>query len=83
MLAHRTGDGGKKARLTRESTKEAVKTIARGMPETFGNPVVTNSCAFYFRTRGCGRAKRPAFPAPSVFEGETMHHPDADRVAGR
>jgi hypothetical protein len=27
-----TGDGGKKARLTRESTKEAVKTIAQGRP---------------------------------------------------
>ena len=26
------GDGGKRARLTGESTKEAVKTIARGMP---------------------------------------------------
>jgi len=29
-------DGGKKARLTGESAKEAVKTIARGMP---GEPV--------------------------------------------
>jgi hypothetical protein len=27
-----TGDGGKKARLTRESTKETVKTIAQGRP---------------------------------------------------
>ena len=26
------GDGGKKARFTRESAEEAVKTIARGMP---------------------------------------------------
>ena len=45
------------------------KTIAQGMPDRFGGPVVTNSCAFYFCARGCGRAKRPAFPAPSA-EGQ-------------
>jgi hypothetical protein len=33
--------------------------------------VVTNACAFYHCTRGCGCAKHPAFPAPSAFEGET------------
>jgi hypothetical protein len=27
--------------------------------------VVTNACAFYQCARGCGRAERPAFPAPS------------------
>jgi hypothetical protein len=42
------------------------KAIAQGMPDRFGQPVVTNSCAFYFCARGCGRAKRPAFPAPSL-----------------
>jgi hypothetical protein len=30
------GDGGNKARLSGETTKETVKTIARGMPERFG-----------------------------------------------
>jgi hypothetical protein len=30
--SHHAGDGGKKARLTEEITKEAVKTIAQGMP---------------------------------------------------
>jgi len=30
MLTHRTDDGGKKARLTRESAKETVKTIRAG-----------------------------------------------------
>ncbi|MFY9954739.1 MHYT domain-containing protein [Bradyrhizobium sp.] len=36
-----------------------------------GEPVVTNSCAFYFRTRGCGCIGHPAFPAPSLsFEGQ-------------
>src|SRR5689334_24832725 len=28
-----------------------------------------DSCAFYLCTRGCGCAKHPAFPAPSVFRG--------------
>src|SRR5665213_4164417 len=41
------------------------KTIARGMPGDPGELVVTNACAFYHCARGCGRAKRPAFPAPS------------------
>jgi hypothetical protein len=34
MLAHCADDGGKKARLTKEITKEAVKTIAQGRPES-------------------------------------------------
>src|SRR5438045_621450 len=34
--------------ITGEITKEAVKTIARGMPGCSGEPVVTTSCAFYF-----------------------------------
>src|SRR5580704_4242544 len=45
------------------------KTIARGMPGVSGVTVVTNACAFYHCTRGCGRIGRPAFPAPSEFRG--------------
>ena len=41
------------------------KTIVRGMPDDFGEPVVTYSYAFLFCMRGCGRIERPAFPAPS------------------
>jgi hypothetical protein len=33
--------------VTGESTKETVKTIARGMPGVSGVTVVTNACAFY------------------------------------
>jgi hypothetical protein len=33
--------------VTGESSKEAVKTIVRGMPDISGVTVVTNSCAFY------------------------------------
>ncbi len=50
--------------VTGESTKETVKTIARGMPDVSGVTVVTNACVYYHYTRGCGRAERPAFPAP-------------------
>jgi hypothetical protein len=58
--------------VTGESTKETVKTIARGMPGDSGVTVVTTLvCFILFRTRGCGRIKRPAFPAPS-FEGGTF-----------
>ena len=52
-----------------KSAEEAVKTIARGMPDVSGVTVVTNACAFYHCARGCGCAEHPAFPAPSVFEG--------------
>jgi hypothetical protein len=62
--------------VTKESAEETVKTIARGMPGVSGVTVVTNACAFYHCARGCGRAERPAFPAPllgqhspSVFRG--------------
>jgi len=41
--------------VTGESTKETVKTIARGMPGDSGVTVVTNACAYYQCTRGCGR----------------------------
>jgi hypothetical protein len=42
------------------------------MPGVSGVTVVTNACAFYHTTRGCGRIERPAFPAPSDFEGGTF-----------
>src|SRR6266487_3102911 len=60
--------------VTGESTKETVKTIARGMPGVTGVTVVTMLvCFVLFRTRGFGRNERPAFPAPSEFqEGATF-----------
>ena len=45
------------------------KTIARGMPDVSGVTVVTNARATYQYTRGCGRTRRPAFPAPSILGG--------------
>ena len=53
--------------VTGESSKETVKTIAQGRPGVSGEPVVTNSCAFYLCTRGRGCNGHPAFPAPSEF----------------
>jgi hypothetical protein len=35
--------------------------------------VVTNA-RVYYTTRGCGRTKRPAFPAPSVFRANGFLH---------
>src|SRR4051794_33236399 len=43
------------------------------MPGSSGVTVVTNSCAFLFCTRGCGRIARPAFPAPSDIRGQEFH----------
>jgi hypothetical protein len=60
------GDGDKKARLTRESTKETVKTIAPGMPGESGVTVVTMLvCFFHLHARLRARVSRPAFPVPS------------------
>ncbi|MDE1936793.1 hypothetical protein, partial [Bradyrhizobium sp.] len=38
--------------ITRETTKETVKTIARGMPDVFGVPAVTCLRAFFHCTQG-------------------------------
>src|SRR6476646_1998191 len=60
--------------VTGESTKETVKTIARGMPGVSGVTVVTTLvCFILFCTRGCGRIERPAFPVPSDFSGRKIH----------
>src|SRR5882757_180531 len=45
------GDGGKRARLTGESTKETVTPSRAGMPDVSGGPVVTNSCVYLHFTR--------------------------------
>src|SRR3977135_3413496 len=45
------------------------KTIARGVPGNPGVTVVTTLVCFLLCTRGCGRIRRPAFPAPSLAEG--------------
>jgi hypothetical protein len=65
-------DGGKKARSPGRARNRPLKPL-RGECRTFsGVTVVTNACAYYHCARGCGRAERPAFPAPSVFRGTLM-----------
>src|SRR5216110_3081526 len=49
------------------------KTIARGVPGDFRCDRGDYArVLFLFCTRGCGRIKRPAFPAPSVFFGRMV-----------
>jgi hypothetical protein len=59
------------------------KTIARGMPDVSGVTVVTNACAFYYCARGCGRAERPAFPAPSDGRGRNEQAKPRAKPAAR
>jgi hypothetical protein len=61
-----------------------VKTIARGIPGESGVTVVTTLvCFFTFYTRGCGRIKRPAFPAPSDWEGKEFQSKTRAKRAAR
>src|SRR5213083_3486345 len=56
--------------VTGESTKETVKPLRGECRVISGVTVVTTLvCFVLFRTRGFGRIGRPAFPAPSDFEG--------------
>jgi hypothetical protein len=67
-VEHSADDGVNQILITGESTKETVKTIARGMPGETGVTVVTTTGEhFYpFCSPGCGCIARPAFPAPSA-----------------
>src|SRR6202008_2377243 len=60
---------GQERPLPRGEHEVSRKTIARGRPGLFGCTSSSNPCAF-FRTRGYGRSRRPAFPAPSTREGQ-------------
>ena len=62
MLSHYAGDGGNKARLSGETTKETVKTIARGMPDVSGVTVVTYSVCFLFAPEATGANRAPGIP---------------------
>jgi hypothetical protein len=63
--SHCAGDGDNKAGLRGEHGISR-QPVARGKPGDPAVPVVTNSYAFYFCIRGCGRNGHPAFPAPSL-----------------
>src|SRR6202035_3173975 len=55
-----------------KSTKETVKTIRAGNAGMFGEPVVTNSCAFLRCTRGCGCAQASGIPCALCFSREVI-----------
>jgi len=76
-------DGGQTSPVTGESTKETVKTIARGMPGVSGVTVVTNAACLLHTTRGCGRIGRPAFPAPSDYRGQDVQDETRAKEAAR
>jgi hypothetical protein len=50
----------------------AVNTIARGMPDCFGVPAVTNSYAFFLHTR-LRVHQTPGIPCALVFRGVTKN----------
>jgi len=65
---HPAGDGGYQARYSGESALYALTPLRRE-GRTVSATCGDDSCAFYLCTRGCGCAKHPAFPAPSVLRG--------------
>jgi hypothetical protein len=71
-LALHAGDGGNKARLSGETTKETVKTIARGMPDVFGVTVVTYSVCFFHLHPRLRARRAPGIPCALIFLGRTM-----------
>ena len=66
------GDGDNKARSPGRARRKPLKPSAQGRPASSGEPVVTNSCACFHRTRGCGCIGHPAFPAPSLLLRDTQ-----------
>jgi hypothetical protein len=77
LESYERGDGDNNARSHRGDHGISRKAIAQGMPECFGEPVVTNSCALFYRARGRGCIKHPAFPAPSLYQGDVWQNSDA------
>ena len=70
--------------VTGESTKETVKPLRGECRVISGVTVVTTLvCFVLFRTRDCGRIKRPAFPAPSEFSGAGWFLQELGRIAPR
>ena len=59
----RAGDGDNKARSPGRARRKPLKPSRAGMPGDPGATVVTNACAYYYYTRGCGCNGHPAFPA--------------------
>ncbi len=76
-------DGDKQARSPGRARRKPLKPLRREC-RVFRCPRGDYARVLpYFRTRGCGRIARPAFPAPSDFLGEwLMQNSGAIRAAG-
>jgi hypothetical protein len=55
--------------ITRESAKEAVKTIVQEKPDRIWRTCGDLLVSFVFRHEAAGALEHPAFPAPSVLGG--------------
>jgi hypothetical protein len=75
------GEGGKKARFTQESTKETVKTIARGKPDRSGWTCGDDLAFFYAKPRV---QHASGFPCALrfLFEGRCSASLGRNRAAG-
>ncbi len=69
------------SRHTGESTYKPY-TIAQGMPDCFGVPVVSNSCAYLLHTR-LRVCQTPGIPCALSLEGDRYSKARADRAARR
>jgi hypothetical protein len=65
-LALHAGDGGNKARSPERARSKPLKPLRREC-RMFGVPVVTNACAFYLYTRGCGCVSCTGIPCALCF----------------
>ncbi len=57
------------------------KAIAQGMPGCLGSPVLTCAHPSFSAHKANGCGQRPAFPAPSSFEGQRFRKARASRAA--
>jgi hypothetical protein len=68
--------------VTGKSTKETVKTIVRGRPDCFGEPVVTTLVCFFNSHARLRVHQAPGFPCALYFSGPTMTQ-NSDASASR
>jgi hypothetical protein len=60
--------------VTGESMEETVKTIAQGMPDVSGEPVVTNARAYYPTRAAAGASSARHSLCPLIFTGQKFQH---------
>jgi len=80
-LASRSWTNSRTTVAKEPGTKETVKTIAQGMPDFFGEPVVTMLVCFIHFAREAAGATGARHSLCPVLEGSFMHH--SGRVAPR